>query len=488
MPTDNNKTNEKHDLNLNDDFTTQTLSWYIWGQKEAPKPNEVADEKWIDRKDEITLKIDPNQFLQKTGNIINARDFKLFNTFFSGKTQDRNNLNIKNIKTNIKYKNNEYYLTQKQFADLFYKDKNGKPIKVKNKKNEIINLYEAAKYPRESKDPKSNHPTRVSLYNRNLDNPDFAKLAFVFGSLKVGLDTDKIRYILDANLKPLRVEGVEYIINEKPDNFDFNGGAGSEKINKILRQIADPSGIGKTVKLDFQGGARLNNETITANDYAKTRKLDLPYLDENIARDIAKNYIPHFQKEVISPIPSDPYFNSGVGDFYKKYELFLAEFNRIKQTGVINYRDENDKIVIFGEKTGEYGAKNFNLNGNVKIDGFPDWLVTKLAKLNHFKPYLQNGIHHVDKSQTKQMLSKELSIEEQFEIKKTCMNLGILDMNFYNFNKIKRDLENEKQCYINNGLDQEKWNNDFSQNLQNTANKYINLRCMTYENNFNYGM
>ena len=36
-------------------------------------------------------------------------------------------------------------------------------------------------------------------------------------------------------LKPLRVEGVEYIINEKPDNFDFNGGAGSEKINKILR-------------------------------------------------------------------------------------------------------------------------------------------------------------------------------------------------------------------------------------------------------------
>ena len=73
MPTDNNKTNEEHDLNLNDDFTTQTLSWYIWGQKEAPRPNEVADEKWIDRQKEITLKIDPNQFLQKAGNIVNAR-------------------------------------------------------------------------------------------------------------------------------------------------------------------------------------------------------------------------------------------------------------------------------------------------------------------------------------------------------------------------------------------------------------------------------
>ena len=238
MPTDNNKTNEEHDLNLNDDFTTQTLSWYIWGQKEAPKPNEVADEKWIDRQKEITLKIDPNQFLQKARNCVNAKDFKLFNTFFSGKTGNHDKLNLQNIDLehgNIEFKNGEYHLTQEQFADLFYKNKNGKPIIVKNKKDEIINLYEAAKYPRESKDPKSNHPTHVSLYNRNLNNPDFAKLAFVFGSLKVGLDTDKIRYVLDENLKPLRVEGVEYIINEKPDNFDFNGGAGSEKINKILR-------------------------------------------------------------------------------------------------------------------------------------------------------------------------------------------------------------------------------------------------------------
>ena len=71
-------------------------------------------------------------------------------------------------------------------------------------------------------------------------NPDFAKLAFVFGSLKVGWDTKDIKYVLDKDLNPLKVENVSFAF-ERYDDFDLTGGKGSEAVNHILKQVADPS-------------------------------------------------------------------------------------------------------------------------------------------------------------------------------------------------------------------------------------------------------
>lgn len=71
-------------LNLSGDYATEVLSWYLWGQpkKDAPTKSNIADEQWIDRQESITLNIDKTSFLQKVGNCVNAKDFKLFEVFF----------------------------------------------------------------------------------------------------------------------------------------------------------------------------------------------------------------------------------------------------------------------------------------------------------------------------------------------------------------------------------------------------------------------
>ena len=353
-------------LNLSGDYATEVLSWYLWGQpkKDAPTKSNIADEQWIDRQESITLNIDKTSFLQKVGNCVNAKDFKLFEVFFSGKARNGDNIVWTNLDTPVEFKNGEYYLTQAQFADLFFKDINGNHIKD-NKKRDTHFI---------ATNPNGKNAAEISLYNRNLYNTDFAKLAFVFGSLEIGLDTSKIRYVLDENLNPLRVENVEYIINEQNDNFDFTGGDGSNFVNPILKQIADPSGIGKTVKLNFDGGARLDGGTITANDYKNTKSLvefnQTSMLDTAIDSDGRLAYI-----------------------------LFLKEFKRIRQTGIIDYLDENNKLVIFGSNDDDpisgTQAKNFDFLDDVSIDKLPDWLVAEVVDLNHFKDYVKNGIHYI---------------------------------------------------------------------------------------------
>lgn len=47
----------------------------------------MIDEKWIDRRDEITLKIDPNQFLQKAGECVNAKDLNFLKYFLAKKQE-----------------------------------------------------------------------------------------------------------------------------------------------------------------------------------------------------------------------------------------------------------------------------------------------------------------------------------------------------------------------------------------------------------------
>ena len=46
-------------LNLigNNDFATEILSWYLWGQPTAPSKDKMADTQWIDREDNITLEV-----------------------------------------------------------------------------------------------------------------------------------------------------------------------------------------------------------------------------------------------------------------------------------------------------------------------------------------------------------------------------------------------------------------------------------------------
>ncbi|MSN97161.1 hypothetical protein F1B92_08315, partial [Campylobacter sp. FMV-PI01] len=290
--------------------------------------------------------------MQKVGNFINAKDFRLFETFFSGKTKNGNNLIWTNVNSPVEFKNGEYYLTQEQFANLFYHG--ASDIILNNAKNT---------------------ETSISFYNRNLSNPDFAKLAFVFGTIDVRLDTNKIRYVLDENLNPLRIENVEYIIGKDGGDFDFVGGSGSSLVNQILKQVADPNGIGKTVKLDFGGGVKLNSGTITANDYKNTNSLE----------EFNKNNIEETLKDT-----------DGWEAYLKFYWDFLTD---IIPSGVIDYLDENNKLVIFGSNDKDpisgTKAKNFDFSQDIelKVKGYNIKIPQIL--LNHFKKYIKNGIHYI---------------------------------------------------------------------------------------------
>ena len=131
------------------DFATETLCFYLWGRSMAPEPAVLASGEWIDRQKPITLQVDPNEFFSLVGrDTFNAKDIKLFKTFFSGKTIERNVLNNGKALNETQYdehKDGKYYLTQEQFADLFYGEyKNKAQDKLKTFKG--VFLKESASY------------------------------------------------------------------------------------------------------------------------------------------------------------------------------------------------------------------------------------------------------------------------------------------------------------------------------------------------------
>lgn len=219
-------------------------------------------------------------------------------------------------------------------------------------------------------------------------NPDFAKLAFVFGSLKVGLDTKDIKYVLDKDLNPLRVENVSFAF-ERYDDFDLTGGKGSEAVNHILKQVADPSGIGKKVILDFGDNATIKIGVIDKDSFDSLPRLDASDLDW---KDFLKGaYFVIFKKYGLKAITM---------------LLFFEEYKRIRETGVIDFLDESGRVVIFGNSEDyvfyKTKTQNFELSSNVDIDYkilgidvVPDFIIAYVEDLNHYKKHLDKGIVYV---------------------------------------------------------------------------------------------
>ncbi|MBZ8003871.1 hypothetical protein CCANL267_05145, partial [Campylobacter canadensis] len=348
-------------LDLNDDFTSEILSLYLWGQKRAPSKYEIASSKWIGRKAEsITAIVSGEQFLNKAGDFVNAKDFKLFDVFFSGKMRDGKKLNINNIKSKVEINSEELILNHDQFVELFYKD---------------------TQQEEDAKDAIS----PVSLYSRNIYGENFAKLAFMFGTISVGLDTENIRYVLDKDLNPIRVENVSYIVKDewedrenndiKKENFDFDGGEGSGIVNGILKQVADPSNIGKKVIIKFDGTPTLKAGTINKKDFNNLDNLDNKKHPNIGSCDMFIN--------------EDKYLcevNLEIQLYFDKYHKFYEEYKRIRGTGVINFRAEDNRLVIFGTENSDTlkgtKAKNFDFTNTIPL-------------LNHYKQDIKNGIVYV---------------------------------------------------------------------------------------------
>ena len=347
-----------HFLNLHGDYSAEVLSYYLWGQAKAPAPSELADPKWMERKDKdgvITLNVDIPDYLDKTGVWdIDPMKFNMVKKFFANQREGKKRLSDLNFVRNT---DGGYTLTYDDFVAMFYDD-------------EKIRRFKLDEF-----DPGMDY----FFYNSSTDNQNFAKNAFTFGSTKLTFDKNEIRFIFDREGNPLRIENFRVIPAnqtwnaeknaENPlDNFDFAGGTGfAQRINHLLKQITDPSGIGKKVEFNYVGDTSKYSKTVEKPGW--------------------------FNEHIKNPIQDGLEQADNLLSYDEKLSMYLNELRSIQKSGVIDYLDENGKIVLYatdGEISGTK-AKNADLSKGV--------LPGDLLDLNHYHDYfadkLKNGITYV---------------------------------------------------------------------------------------------
>ena len=347
-----------HFLNLHGDYSAEVLSYYLWGQAKAPAPSELADPKWMERKDKdgvITLNVDIPDYLDKTGVWdVDPMKFNMVKKFFANQREGKKRLSDLNFVRNT---DGGYTLTYDDFVAMFYDD-------------EKIRRFKLDEF-----DPGMDY----FFYNSSTDNQNFAKNAFTFGSTKLTFDKNEIRFIFDREGNPLRIENFRVIPanqtwnaeknEENPlDNFDFAGGTGfAQRINHLLKQITDPSGIGKKVEFNYVGDTSKYSKTVEKPGW--------------------------FNEHIKNPIQDGLDQADNLLSYDEKLSMYLNELRNIQKSGVIDYLDENGKIVLYatdGEISGTK-AKNADLSKGV--------LPGDLLDLNHYHDYfadkLKNGITYV---------------------------------------------------------------------------------------------
>ena len=335
---------------------------YLWGQNKTPSSSELPDNKWIRDKNSknITINIDTSSLINSAKNLVNLKDFAIFKTFFSGKTRDGNMLNPTILSSDVEIdKNGNYILTQDQFAKLFYD----------SSKN-----IDSAKNPLRS----------ITFYNRGLDDPDFARRAFIFGSTTLGIDTDNIRYVLDKNLNPIEVRNARIKLNPKGDNFDFFSNDGiASLVNPTLANIIDPSRIGRTVNMKFDI-EDIKADTVNFGTVSKAR-YDSMFDYDNIAKEILGESFLDYLNPTLTIIKASALSAylvkitiSAVKNIYKEFKNNIVNLDSIK------YIDENGKFVMYD------GSGDGKLNGTILDDGFD---LSKDIKVTDI--FSQNSIYNI---------------------------------------------------------------------------------------------
>ncbi|MCZ6187130.1 hypothetical protein O6B97_08530, partial [Campylobacter ureolyticus] len=335
---------------------------YLWGQNKTPSSSELPDNKWIRDKNSknITINIDTSSLINSAKNLVNLKDFAIFKTFFSGKTRDGNMLNPTILSSDVEIdKNGNYILTQDQFAKLFYD----------SSKN-----IDSAKNPLRS----------ITFYNRGLDDPDFARRAFIFGSTALGIDTDNIRYVLDKNLNPIEVRNARIKLNPKGDNFDFFSNDGiASLVNPTLANIIDPSRIGRTVNMKFDI-EDIKADTVNFGTVSKAR-YDSMFDYDNIAKEILGESFLDYLNPTLTIIKASALSAylvkitiSAVKNIYKEFKNNIVNLDSIK------YIDENGKFVMYD------GSGDGKLNGTILDDGFD---LSKDIKVTDI--FSQNSIYNI---------------------------------------------------------------------------------------------
>ncbi len=130
------------------------------------------------------------------------------------------------------------------------------------------------------------------------------------------------------------------------DQFDFDSDDGTaKKINPVLKQVMDPSGIGKEVEISY-----INNQYFKLNSGSFSLAEYRAYVNDPGA-----------------PYPETPDSN---------LSAFFEGFKTLKNSGAFDYLDDQGRVVIFGSKDSDsiagYQAKNLNMDAPVDLSSLND--------------------------------------------------------------------------------------------------------------------
>ncbi|WP_250888284.1 calcium-binding protein [Ralstonia solanacearum] len=100
-------------------------------------------------------------------------------------------------------------------------------------------------------------------------DPDYAERAYIWGTTRFKI-ADGAEFVVSADgLREIRNFA---IVPDGDENFDFEGGADSAIGNRALQPIIDPSNIGRTVRLVFDGVDAISRTTLTESNFNSDRK------------------------------------------------------------------------------------------------------------------------------------------------------------------------------------------------------------------------
>ena len=330
-------------------YGVEVLSYYLWGQTTAPNKSEIANGKWLQRNKEITLNVSAKEYMKYVDKYTSAANFGIFQKFFDNKVPHPTGI-AGTTMVSVPYTKEQMYsvgatinsdgfyeLDIRQMGDIIYgKGKN--PFFVNNQYKELS--------------------TDISHYTLDVNSNNYAERAFVFGSSDMTFTTKDVKFLINAKtFKPEFIDNLQ--IKPVEDDFNFEGGGVIAKVaNHYLNKLTDPSGIGKTVQINFTDKDKIDHIKVSKDDFNKLK----------VKFDNSKNLTPNL-------------------DAYEKYFN-----NTIIKSGVIDYLDENNKLVMFGSNNSDsmVNTQATNMNFNEALySGFVDIY-------NHYiSSYYGKGITYV---------------------------------------------------------------------------------------------
>ena len=338
-------------LELEGNYGADILSYYLWGKKTPPGPKELASNEWMDRK-EMEVKISASKYMKYVDTYTSAANFVVFQKFFertyvvetpNGETILINDKFTKAQMDRVDAKINSdgyYELNIRQMSEILYDNK--------NKFNE-------------------NLATDIKHYTLDIHSDNYAERAFVFGSTKMTFEAKDVKFLINAKtFEPEFIDNLQIKPYQSKDNpnkngdFDFVGdGIVAKFANHYLEKLCDPSNIGRKVKFVFDDFEGIAHQRVSKSDFLK-QKARFNRLDTVEPIDTKNAWAKYFNEKILT-------------------------------AGVINYLDENGKLVMYGtnkdDRLVEFQAKNIN---------FSEPLLSELGDIkNHYKQYAKNGITYV---------------------------------------------------------------------------------------------